>query len=622
MNRLLSGTLDRTHPAGSASSTAAASSGSIALALDAVALVVSAALVVVLASGEHFLLRPTIALVFVLFVPGWTIIRAFGAPATWLSVIGSIALSLSVTMILGECLVLFGDWKWFPLGMILGAACAYRNVISVRAYAHQREVTGILQGAVRPVSSPMAKVTIGSVAVGGILVLLGLRRTTIGGVDLLGLFDVLSVWYWLGLAVILGGLVVACARTSRWAWVSVSALLVALHGLPGLLEPNPRFSVAWTHVGFAGQIADHGTLLRSLDARFSWAGFFAGGGLLQRFAGTESLLWLVRFAPLFYNACAVVLVVLLARRLRATHVQSVVAATLFCCLNWIAQDYFAPQATALVLYLAVIVVVLTVFPADPAGMGPRLKRLLRPEPDTTEGICDRQAVWVLAGCCLLVMGLVISHQLTPGFLLGATILLALCGATRLKTFPVLVAVMFLAWLSFGAAAYWVGHLDTLTRSVGQVGTLLDQNVGRRTRSSELGRQVVVGSRIVLAVVAWGAAALAIVLSWRKHRTPVALLCLFVAPFGMLLLQSYGGEMVLRVCYFTLPPVSILIARLLVPSSPIVSLKRVLASGAVIAVLIPFFVLARFGNESFESFSDADIQPVSYTQLTLQTTERV
>src|SRR4051794_36514560 len=167
--------------------------------------------------------------------------------------------------------------------------------------------------------------------------------------------------------------------------------MAALHGLPGLLEPNPRFSVSWIHSGFSQQIADNGTLLRSLDARFSWAGFFAGGGLLQRWAGTESLMWLVRYAPLFYNGVTVALVALLALRLWATPAQSVVAAALFCSLNWIGQDYFAPQATAFVLYLLIVTVVLSAFPADPS-LGIRwLVRVMRPGMDVHPGLRGRSA---------------------------------------------------------------------------------------------------------------------------------------------------------------------------------------------------------------------------------------
>jgi hypothetical protein len=165
--------------------------------------------------------------------------------------------------------------------------------------------------------------------------------------------------------------------------------------------------------------------------------------------------------------------------------------------------------------------------------------------------------------------------------------------------------MFLAWLSFGASAYWLGHLSELTGSVGHVGKLLNQNVSSRTKSTSLGRRFVVTSRLGLALAAWSLAGLSLVRLWRQRRTPVALLCLFLAPFPMLFLQPYGGEMALRVCYFTLPAASILIARMVAPIGRR-TIVRMVAFGAIVAALIPVFLAARFGNEKFEMFSDADV----------------
>jgi len=60
---------------------------------------------------------------FVLFVPGWTLARLFGAPASVLSAIGSVALSIAVLIILGQSLVLFGGWRWYPAGLVLTGGC-------------------------------------------------------------------------------------------------------------------------------------------------------------------------------------------------------------------------------------------------------------------------------------------------------------------------------------------------------------------------------------------------------------------------------------------------------------------------------------------------------------------
>ncbi|HEY0521153.1 MAG TPA: hypothetical protein VGC84_16815, partial [Ilumatobacteraceae bacterium] len=509
-------------------------------------------------------------------------------------------------MLLGELTVLFGDWKWFPVGVVLTAGSFALGLASVlRQSGTRRPAIPRLDSTSDRVTEFLPIFSVCCVIVGNAIVAAGIRDTPREGFGVLGLVDVLSPVFWIGIAILVGALVVMCYRESRWAWLNVAALVTALHGLPGLLEPNPRFSVAWIHTGFIGHIATHGTLLTSLDARFSWAGFFSGGGLLQRWTGTESLLWLVRYAPIFYNGVAVLLVGLLARRLRATEMQSVIAAALFCCLNWIGQDYFAPQATAFVLYLLIITVVLYAFPADPTTGNRLVVRLLRPAQDLHRGLTGRPATVTLLGCYLLVVAIVISHQLTPGFLLSATVLLVVANTTRLRWFPVFVAVVFLAWLSYGADAYWFGHFDNLTGSVGKVGSLVSQNVGKRTGSHVFGRRVVVASRIGLALLAWGGAGVSLIVQWFRRSTSIALACLLIAPFPMLVLQPYGGEMALRVCYFTLPAACILIAQLVVPVRGL-RLGRAVIIGVAILALTPAFITARFGNESFESVSNDDV----------------
>jgi hypothetical protein len=134
---------------------------------------------------------------------------------------------------------------------------------------------------------------------------------------------------------------------------------------------------------------------------------------------------------------------------------------------------------------------------------------------------------------------------------------------------------------------------------------VNQNVAYRADSSQFGRQVVVNSRIAMALAGWGVAALSVVVQWWRRRTPVALLCLLIAPFPMLPLQPYGGEMALRVCYFSLPAVAILIAQLLVPAGRL-HVRRAVVVGVVLALLVPGFITARYGNESFESFTDDDV----------------
>ena len=91
--------------------------------VDLTCVVISLVAFMCIATDTDVWLRPPVMLLFVLFVPGWTLLRLFGAPSSLLGFVGAIGLSVGSLMLLGEALVLWGDWKWFPLGLALTAAC-------------------------------------------------------------------------------------------------------------------------------------------------------------------------------------------------------------------------------------------------------------------------------------------------------------------------------------------------------------------------------------------------------------------------------------------------------------------------------------------------------------------
>jgi hypothetical protein len=80
---------------------------------------------------------------------------------------------------------------------------------------------------------------------------------------------------------------------------------------------------------------------------------------------------------------------------------------------------------------------------------------------------------------------------------------------------------------------------------------------------------------------------------------VALLVLAGAPFLLLFLQSYGGEVFLRIYALALPFMIVLVAAFILPSWPP---RHVLATGMLACVvtvgLTRVFFLARYGNENF------------------------
>ncbi|MDP8907585.1 MAG: hypothetical protein M3N47_00385 [Chloroflexota bacterium] len=460
-----------------------------------------------------------------------------------------------------------------------------------------------------------------------------------------GLVAAVAPEFFLGTAVLLVGFVLGLWDrdvTGRWIVAHLVLLALALHGLPGLVEPHPRFPTAWLHVGFADHIAQHGTLLDKFDARFNWAGFFSGVALLERAAGTQSALWLVRFTPVGVNLFACWAIMLIGRSIGIERRQAAFAAGLFLVVNWSGQDYFSPQATAFCLYTVVLAVVLAIYSrssripepcpvrsiAHPgAARYPLLAKLYaalkafygeaneRSRSSHEPPVADRAKRLGLAGVGTVAVAVAMSHQLSPFFLTSALMLLAVTGVSRLRALPVAVLVVTLAWISFAAEPYWTGHLQELTSSVGRITDLAQRNVGVRLATTNTGHAAAVMARIVLAASVWLGAVLVLALSLaaafvHRRRAPLALPCLFIAPFPLFFLQAYGGEMVIRVFLFSLPPAVLAIALAAVPRSRVPGIFRRGLPGVVLAAVVPLFLLARYGNEAFERVDDDDRRVVA------------
>lgn len=103
----------------------------IGTALDYFSAALAALILVTVAFDVRTPVRAIGALVFVLFAPGWVVVRAFSAPPTVLVMAGAVALSISVTILVGQGLVLWGDWQWFTGVMVLTSVTLAAGAINI-----------------------------------------------------------------------------------------------------------------------------------------------------------------------------------------------------------------------------------------------------------------------------------------------------------------------------------------------------------------------------------------------------------------------------------------------------------------------------------------------------------
>jgi hypothetical protein len=389
----------------------------------------------------------------------------------------------------------------------------------------------------------------------------------------------------------------------------VMGMVLLLHGAPGFLEQEPRFATAWLHAGFANQILDHGVTRPGVDARFNWPGFFGAAAAVTGASGLHSALPLLRWAPVFMMLLYLPSVFVIGRQLTGSALTAWLGLWLFLLVNWVGQDYFAPQSVGMVLYLSIIAILITFFrDGEQFPLGRRLSawrtRLgYDGIPDVPCGPRTRVALVVVL--IALTAALAMTHQLSPIGLVLASSLLVVFGRCRLVLFPVVAGILTLGWISVAATPYWLGHLDTMFGGLGNVNAVVDNAVGERIRGSQA-HLTVIHTRLYFTAGVWVCMALAVIGLMLRRRAPITLAALAAAPF-LTLVQNYGDEGVLRVFLFSSP-----FAALLVADLALTTRRRQAGRLAVLVTCLalgPLFVLTRFGNESYEQVRAPEVAAV-------------
>ncbi|MBB4684450.1 hypothetical protein [Amycolatopsis jiangsuensis] len=379
---------------------------------------------------------------------------------------------------------------------------------------------------------------------------------------------------------------VRAQRRRAWLLLLMTVLaVVGMYGLPTITEPVARLPVSWLHAGWADYIGTHGEVLHNFDARFSWPAFFAVVAWLTDLSGIGNPEALLAWAPPVLTGLAAIGVHAVATAVLGRGRVPWLAAWLFLCVNWVEQDYFSPQGLAFLLYLGALALVLRWLCGD---------------------VPPRSRIVASFGLVLLLLALAPAHQVTP-FAFAA--ILAVLTVTRKLRVPWLLAVAILTpltWLVLGAGDYWVGHLHVLTGGIGDLSGAVQENVQARV-AGDPGRITVLGFRFGL-VGLLGVLAAA---GWWGLRTPrgrpIALGVAAVVPAGLVALQSYGGEMLLRSYLYSLPLLCTLggaaLDRWLRSTR-----ARKLATAVVVVVLGAASVVlvgARGGNDSYVAFRASD-----------------
>lgn len=460
----------------------------------------------------------------------------------------------------GSSVLLWTQW-WQPrqAALLAGAAVATSGLTALVRWARRPVPSRSPDAADRPERRRALAGHAAALLAGAGLWLAAVAGTDPAQVGEFGLLASIHPAFFAALVVCAGGFVLALRRPGNRAVVLTGylVLLVAiLHATTPLLLDQVQYAWTYKHVGVVELFLNSGAVVDSGDIYQQWPALFGGTAGVSALSGATPLS-LAAWAPVFFNLAGVLVLVAIARTLSGDPRLPYLAGFLFLAINWVEEDYLAPQALAFLLGLGVLLVLLR-WLRDPV----RHRHRLRLRNWLTRGVgavpvvSRQQRLLALAGLVVLFAVLTATHQLSPYVVIAQVLALTLVAGVR----PIGIGVLFAGV----AGLYLLPRFGVVSGSFDIFDGILhlfDNASGNAQSWGSTGQIVSAWVVRTLAVTVWALAALAVWRARRRLGTVIVPAVLAVAPFVLLAAQSYGGEAIYRVFLFSAPWCAILIAGL-------------------------------------------------------------
>jgi hypothetical protein len=482
------------------------------------------------------------------------------------------------------------------------------------------------------------------VAAALLLWLRSLLETDLRSMNDLGLASVLPISFVLGLLVLCVTFALTLTYFHNVAAArlllpfQVVALVLMLYATPQIVADVPVTAPVWQHIGVADWIGQHGAVDRNINAYFNWPGFFIALAFLQSITGLNSLGALGATAPVFFPLLYGLALFSLFKRGSTDARIPWLALWLFYCTNWVGQELLSPQAFGYFIYLNLLLVLAAAGSGVVRNRGRWISERLRhlvdrsrhptplavaaPRVDRMAGdsaLEDPVGVWPSSGLqraglvlvsALAVTSIVISHQLTPYAILVVTAGYVIANVSTVRLFPLLVAVIIFAWFTFAATPFLGQFLQGTAQQFGEVQQNFSASVTQRVTGTNE-HEVVVYGRIVMTLLVWTMALVSAAIRRVQGHRDTAFLVIGAAPIILVALQSYGGEISLRVYFFSLPAAAFFLAASIGLVATLSARWRFAATLALVVMFIPLFIVARYGNARLDYFTHDEYDAVSY-----------
>jgi hypothetical protein len=373
------------------------------------------------------------------------------------------------------------------------------------------------------------------------------------------------------------GFAMAVRRNSlRVAGIAVFVMIVVQRLPMTIATDSPMYAWVYKHLGVVDYIQHEHAIARGVDVYNSWPGAFGLTAWFCDLTGLSPTTFAHWFTPL-WHLLFTVMVFAAARAWSLDRMQSMVATFVAVTVNWVAQDYFAPQAFAMLFAVGIIIL-----------MG-----------------YSRQRPAGLALIVVLFAATTITHQLTPFWLLAAIGLLAVTRNLKPWWIFIPLGVILLSYVAYNYQAI-SGFLDFS-------GDLVDNAKSNVPTIGSEGQQWTSLAVRVLSGGLWLSAAAVLVVRMVRRQPFFALGVLVGSPMLIIAGASYGGEAIFRVFLYSLVGCSIVLAPVL---TGLLQGRWIAATAGVSAVLVASALAAQgyFGGWYAYLMPKAQVEAINKVML--------
>jgi hypothetical protein len=315
-------------------------------------------------------------------------------------------------------------------------------------------------------------------------------------------------------------------------------LICFINLTPFAIEDSSRLTWSYVNYRAADYITQFGQFNPSLQWIHNWPGFSIITSIFTQLT-TISPEFIIGFYPTFFNFILLFPLVLFFGLLFKDKKLSWLSIWIFFIADWIGQDYFSMQSSALLMLILILFGLFGFINFKAAG--------------------KRQLLIILI---LLFSFVVFTHLLTS--LIIMSILLAFYASKyfRRPVFFLFSLSIFLSWTIYGAITYIQDKGPQLLGQTLDLGLIFRSNLTSRIAGSPQ-HQLTGQIRIIFTATFILFAIIGFLLTWKRekikgyNRQMVFVLIGTILPMGFF---PYGGEIVMRAFFLSLVPITYFIAK--------------------------------------------------------------